>query len=190
MTQALLQRPIEPLHSAPQYAELAPFEAAHSHLLVVQHRAIEAAANFIAELEKQPREAHVLCLGTVSPLAVKATFCANEADLADALLRVLAASTAGTRLYLAGDEAFIWRIQRAARNAGLLREQIAAMAIHGARSVFCVHCMSTHDYEAGDEVTCSTCRVRLGVRGHFSERLGAWLGVCADADQPYAEPTS
>jgi DNA-directed RNA polymerase subunit RPC12/RpoP len=53
--------------------------------------------------------------------------------------------------------------------------------------VYCVHCAQAHDYGADDEVTCMHCGVRLAVRGHFSERLGAWLGVCADADHPYAE---
>jgi hypothetical protein len=30
------------------------------------------------------------------------------------------------------------------------------------------------------------CAVGLEVRQHFSQRLGAYLGVCTNADQPYA----
>lgn len=175
------------LTSAPRYAPLAPCEDAQFHLLVAQRHTLDATAPFVARLAQLTTPSRVLSMERATPLAIEATFCTSEDDLAAELASTLAQCSPGTRLYLAGDEAFIWRMQRLARAAGLDREEIAATAIGAQLTVYCVHCAQTHDYVHGNEVTCMTCNVRLAVRGHFSERLGAWLGVCGDADHPYAE---
>ncbi|MOA57558.1 hypothetical protein D3C78_1817610 [compost metagenome] len=57
----------------------------------------------------------------------------------------------------------------------------------GSRRVFCVHCANCQPAGAAAHLTCAHCGVVLEVRRHFSQRLGAYLGVCADADQPYQE---
>ncbi|WP_322044816.1 dimethylamine monooxygenase subunit DmmA family protein [Paraburkholderia sp. J67] len=177
----------ERLSSAPHYAPLAPCENAQFHLLVAQRHTLDATTPFVARLAQLGAPSRVLSMERATPLAIDATFCTSEDDLATELANTLAQCSPGTRLYLAGDEAFIWRMQRLARAAGLDREEIAATTIGAQRTVYCVHCAQAHDYATGDEVACTSCNVRLAVRGHFSERLGAWLGVCADADHPYAE---
>ncbi|WP_322070739.1 dimethylamine monooxygenase subunit DmmA family protein [Paraburkholderia bannensis] len=173
--------------SAPRYAALEPCVEAQLHLLVAQAAALQTLDAFVARLAQLPVPSRLFCTARATPQAIDTTFCSNEDDLAAELLRALAQSTPGTRLYLAGDEAFLWRMHRLAREAGLEREEIVATAIGSQRAVYCVHCACAHVYDDSDEVTCTHCKVRLSVRGHFSERLGAWLGVCADADRPFAE---
>ena len=201
-TQFPLQRAADRLPSAPNYSVLAPCGEAHFHLVVVQRGALDAAAPHIEHFA--PHVARLLVLtmehadaiGTFDAFDIETRCCETEAALADELLRAFANCAPGTRLYIAGDEAFIWRIQHRALAAGFERDEIVAMAIGATRAVYCVHCASTSDYaardmreenEVDDSVTCLSCGVRLAVRSHFSERLGAWLAVCADADHPYAQ---
>jgi hypothetical protein len=160
---------------------------AQFHLLVAQADALDALDAFIKRLAQLPAPSRMFCTARATPLAIDTIFCTNENDLSAELLRTLSQCTPATRLYLAGDEAFLWRMHRLAREAGLEREEIATMPIGAQRAVYCVHCAKTHVYSNGDEVTCAHCKVRLSVRDHFSERMGAWLGVCADADRPFAE---
>jgi hypothetical protein len=49
-----------------------------------------------------------------------------------------------------------------------------------------VHCGLSQPGTTHDSLHCSGCRVLLEVREHFSRRLGAYIGVCANPDQPYA----
>ncbi|MNR39366.1 hypothetical protein D3C85_1575730 [compost metagenome] len=104
---------------------------------------------------------------------------------------MLANATVGSRLYIMGDEAFIWRIHGLARSAGLENDEIdISRSIGGARLVYCVHCGLTQAAGPEPVLTCIGCEVGLDVREHFSQRLGAYLGVCTNPDQPYAGTTS
>jgi hypothetical protein len=108
-------------------------------------------------------------------------------DFARRLHQVLLSATVGSHLYIMGDEAFIWRIHGEARNAGLEDDEVdITRTIAGPRLVYCVHCGLTQ--VAGPELllSCTGCAVGLEVREHFSKRLGAYLGVCTNPDQPYA----
>jgi ferredoxin-NADP reductase len=112
----------------------------------------------------------------------------NPDALRQALADRLARAHVNLRLCILGDEAFIWPLHAVAREAGLQEDEIDCV-LHGEprRAVYCVHCMSTHTYSGDAErVVCRQCGAALEVRAHFSCRLGAYLGVCADADQPYA----
>lgn len=104
-----------------------------------------------------------------------------------AVLARLELARCGLRLELRGDEAFIWPLQALARAAGLDAEEIVLSHVPGQRQVFCVHCARCQPASAATAMTCAHCGVQLEVRRHFSQRLGAYLGVCADADQPYGE---
>ncbi|OLS64443.1 dimethylamine monooxygenase subunit DmmA family protein [Pseudomonas putida] len=112
---------------------------------------------------------------------------ANAAALQRALTARLELARCGLRLELRGDESFIWPLQALARGAGLQDDEILLSRVPGSRQVFCVHCARCQPASAAEVLTCAHCGVRLEVRRHFSQRLGAYLGVCADADQPYAE---
>ncbi len=112
---------------------------------------------------------------------------ADNAALGLALLERLGQSRCGLRLELRGDEAFIWPLHAAARQAGLEDDEILLSHVQGSRLVFCVHCARCQPASPDDTLVCAHCGVHLEVRRHFSQRLGAYLGVCADADQPFAE---
>lgn len=112
----------------------------------------------------------------------------DHAALSEALTTLLSVARVGVHLELHGDEAFIWSLRNVARAAGLLAEEITLHCSgSGRRMLFCVHCASLQVGTCASVQPCSHCAVLLEVRQHFSERLGAYLGVCADADQPYAQ---
>lgn len=163
--------PPSPLPSEPRYG-LARRADAAEHLLVAQSAAAEqAAASELAGL----------------PLSRLAVAQGSAAALQRALLERLRHSPVGLRLYLAGDEAFVWPLYALARNAGLQADEIDLLRSGEARRpVYCVHCATTQLGDASERLQCRQCGVGLEVRRHFSRRLGAYLGVCADADHPYA----
>lgn len=112
----------------------------------------------------------------------------DEAALKLALAALLSTAQVGLHLTLDGDEAFIWALRPVAREAGLLGEEITLRCTGSDRRLlFCVHCATRQTGTGADVQNCRHCGVLLEVRRHFSERLGAYLGVCADADQPYAQ---
>ncbi|AGZ35270.1 MAG: dimethylamine monooxygenase subunit DmmA family protein [Pseudomonas sp.] len=113
---------------------------------------------------------------------------ADMAALQRALAQRLASAQVGLHLELRGDQAFVWPLHAQARAAGLQEDEITiSSSAQGSRLVFCVHCTHCQPTAATPHLTCSHCGVVLEVRRHFSQRLGAYLGVCADADQPYKE---
>ncbi|MFJ2364041.1 dimethylamine monooxygenase subunit DmmA family protein [Pseudomonas sp. NPDC087697] len=155
------------LHSLPRYRQPLPREAATRHIVVMQSAA--ACASFVGELEQ--------------PLVLNG----ENTDFAQRLHRVLVNATVGSHLYIMGDEAFIWRIHGQARSAGLEDDEIdITRSICGARRVYCVHCGLTQTAGPESVLTCVDCEVGLEVRAHFSQRLGAYLGVCANPDRPHA----
>ncbi|QDH64791.1 dimethylamine monooxygenase subunit DmmA family protein [Pseudomonas azotoformans] len=135
---------------------------------IVVMQSAAASAAFISELD--------------SPLLLNG----ERPDFARRLQQALASATVGCRLYLLGDEAFIWRVHGEARAAGMEDDEIDMTSIPGLRQVYCAHCGLTQ--AAGPEplLNCIGCHVGLEVRTHFSRRLGAYLGVCINPDQPYA----
>jgi hypothetical protein len=111
----------------------------------------------------------------------------ENADFARRLHQALVNATVGSHLYILGDEAFIWRVHGEARTAGLEDDEIdISHTLAGPRRVYCVHCGLSQSAGPEPELNCIGCEVRLEVREHFSRRLGAYLGVCTDPDQPYA----
>lgn len=155
------------LHSLPCYRQPLPRESVTRHIVVMQSAAV--CAPFVGELEQ--------------PLVLNG----ESADFSRRLHQLLVSATVGSHLYIMGDEAFIWRIHGEARSAGLEDDEIdITRTIAGQRQVYCVHCGLTQ--AAGPEplLSCIGCAVGLEVREHFSRRLGAYLGVCTNPDQPYA----
>lgn len=168
----------EPPFSVPRYASGQPCQAATRHLLVTQGDGATAWAELHTRLGGAPANLNHLALSAYPDLA----------GLRHALLEQLRAARVGLRLYLWGDEAFIWPLHALARDAGLQAAEIAlSCSGAGRRAVYCVHCATSQPGTAADRLACARCGVLLEVRRHFSRRLGAYLGVCADADRPYAE---
>ena len=104
-----------------------------------------------------------------------------------ALNTLLQACHPGTHLCICGDETFIWNCRNQARAAGLLDTEMSLIKAAEGRQAYCVHCSQLQPISHDDEVTCQHCGVHLTIREHFSKRLGAYMGVCLNADQPYGE---
>lgn len=160
--------------SLPRYPSQAPTQQPARYLLVTQN----APAEPFAGLDGHAAALTHLALPRLGSLQA----------LQQALAAQLAASHVGVRLELHGDEAFLWALRGIATDAGLLDEEIGLHLEHQhQRNIFCVHCSRVQPGSASSEQhVCCACGVVLEVRRHFSARLGAYLGVCADADQPYA----
>jgi dimethylamine monooxygenase subunit C len=178
------------LPALPRYTPLRFDANGISHVLAAQADTLVLQAALLERLASAPHAA-TLVLGAApspprsgpAPRAYQ-----NEDALAAALGDLLATAKLGTRLYLSGDEAFVWRLRGIAERAGMRPDEIQMAAAGARRAVYCVHCGAARAYGADDTVVCGGCGVRLGVRQHFSNALGAYLGVCADPDHPYAEP--
>lgn len=95
----------------------------------------------------------------------------------------------GTHIYLAGTEGFIGQAQQVAMTHGVdpasLQKEHRGSA---ARRVQCVHCKGITDNVTTSPYTCSACGLSLLVRDHYSRRLGAFQGVCIDAEEPGTAP--
>lgn len=155
------------LHSLPRYRRPHPREAASRHIVVMQSAA--ACASFVGELQQ--------------PLVLNE----QNSNFGARLHQVLGSATVGSHLYIMGDEAFVWRIHAQARAAGMEDDEIdITRSIVGQRLVYCVHCGLTQVCGPEPLMTCVRCNVGLEVREHFSRRLGAYLGVCTNPDQPFA----
>jgi hypothetical protein len=127
------------------------------------------------------------CVPFVGELEQPLVLNGENADFARRLHQVLGSATVGSHLYIMGDEAFIWRIHGEARSAGLEDDEIdIARTLAGPRLVYCVHCGLTQGAGPEPLLVCIGCAVGLEVREHFSRRLGAYLGVCTNPDQPYS----
>lgn len=157
--------------SVPRYPSSTPGEQARAHLLVTQD-AVQA--------PHTPLAAHLALTDFANPTALQ-----------QALVEHLARAHVGLHITLQGDEAFVWPLHALARSAGLQEDEIHLdCPPNGTRQVFCVHCATSQDAGPTARHRCRHCGVQLEVRRHFSQRLGAYLGVCVDADQPYAEVRS
>lgn len=97
----------------------------------------------------------------------------------------------GTQLYLAGSEGLMGAVAAVALAAGLPLDAMQ-MEHRGslARRMQCVHCKGITEDVTTDPFTCSHCGLTLFVRDHFSRRLGAFQGVCVDAETPGIVPPS
>ncbi|SSB98368.1 hypothetical protein SAMN04488697_11219 [Pseudomonas sp. 43mfcvi1.1] len=155
------------LHSLPRYRQPLPRESVTRHIVVMQSAA--AGSPFVGTLEQ--------------PLVLNG----ESADFARRWHQALVNATVGSHLYIMGDEAFIWRIHGEARSAGLENDEIdITRTLAGPRRVYCVHCGLTQSAGPQPLLNCIGCDVGLEVREHFSQRLGAYLGVCSNPDRPYS----
>lgn len=98
---------------------------------------------------------------------------------------VLQTATMGTRIYAAGTEPFIGRVIAEAATFGVdPRSVITEHRGSLRRRVQCVHCKGMMEEVTQSPVTCAHCGLSLFVRDHYSRRLGAFQGVCIDAEVP------
>lgn len=170
---------VDEMFSKPRYASQPSPHPARHRLVVAQDAA------YAAMLVEPTASTLLLCLNGELPAPIEQECFAETVGLYLRLQLLLEQAQVGTRLYVAGDEAFVWHVYRLARHAGLLADEIELFKRGERKRLFCVHCSTFQDIGEVGETCCSHCGVRLLVREHFSRRLGAYMGVCIDPDEPY-----
>lgn len=175
------------LTSKPVYAPDVSVLASGRRLLVTQNAGLADAARLHGQLTADGQPVELVNLHGEAPWTGGQRGCGSVDLLEVHILTLLSSAPVGSRLYVCGDEAFAWRIYRLARNAGLLAEEIELVRAGSQRELYCVHCATVQTIGEEQEATCCNCGVHLLVREHFSRRLGAYMGVCLNPDQPFAE---
>jgi predicted RNA-binding Zn-ribbon protein involved in translation (DUF1610 family) len=127
----------------------------------------------------------VLSVGAEIPLGIPVSHYPDEAGLLRALRGILEISRMGLRLYAVGPEAFLWSIDHVAIDYGFGKGEVIKFPAGSlARRVYCSHCKTVSDGVVANLHPCPGCGTILQVRDHFSRRLGAFMGVKADAELP------
>ena len=102
---------------------------------------------------------------------------------------MLGTAKMGLRIYISGTEGFIGQAMQVALNHGVDFNSIPTEHRGSeARRVQCVHCKGITENVKTSPYTCSHCGLQLLVRDHYSRRLGAFQGVCIDAEEPGSAP--
>ncbi|ASD20404.1 dimethylamine monooxygenase subunit DmmA family protein [Pseudomonas aeruginosa] len=173
MTANVLSKSAPPPTSLPRYDDVPCFSGGQALLLQQSPDAARGAA--LVERLGLNREALKILV-------------ADSEEAGPVLLECLDGANAGLQLFLCGDENYLWPLHTLARQAGMRPDEIHLLhqgEVH--RTIYCVHCTTLQSTGPADQHGCRHCGIRLEVRRHFSRRLGAYLGVCANADHPYAE---
>jgi len=192
------------IKSKPVYAPLAPDVGGRYHVLVGHGVGAAQLLRLVGELRASggsSRASLRLLYATDMSVAPNAIATVRGADVADvrvfesipALLEdfrtLLETSRMGTRLYVAGPEAFMGLVMRIADKFNLNRDEIRAEECGSrARRVHCIHCRAATESVTTNIVECSGCRRWLVVRDHYSRRLAAYMGVMVDAEMPGERP--
>ncbi len=176
-------------HKAQAHVIIASGEGGRAVLRLLQQQLPPQAIKVLYLPEAQADHSHALHHMLQDVLGLDISSALSRHDTAAALWlaldEVLTASRMGTRIYAAGDEAFLWQVAAQAAlhgvlNADIMREQAASLA----RAVYCVHCKTISHHVSTNIATCSGCQRQLLVRDHFSRRLGAYMGLMIDAEEP------
>lgn len=102
---------------------------------------------------------------------------------------MLGAARMGLRIYICGTEGFIGQALQVALNHGIDFNSIPTEHRGSeSRRVQCVHCKGITDHVKTQPFVCSHCGLTLLVRDHYSRRIGAFQGVCIDAEEPGSAP--
>ncbi|MGQ2387595.1 MULTISPECIES: dimethylamine monooxygenase subunit DmmA family protein [Acinetobacter] len=172
---------MEAMHSTPRYQTVETLHwNAPKYVMVLQHAA-SAVTQQLTKMSKQHPQTVQLMLDSQQDQAL--------AGLLHELETVLQQEKAGVRAVVCGDESFVWTVQQCLVGTGCLDEEISLIADSSSlqnprKKVYCVHCGHIQHTVKDELCSCEQCQVELLIRSHFSERLGAYMGVCANAHQP------
>ncbi|TCP82724.1 hypothetical protein C8J31_11057 [Rhizobium sp. PP-CC-2G-626] len=185
-----------PIKSRPLYGTLVPVRQATRHIAIAEgegasavteaFRGHDALSRTIILFSPAPRSTDCRQETLLASLSCEALHVASGVeDLLAELVTTLSAATMGTRLYVSGSEDFIGRVTSEALHQGIDADAIQTEH-RGAptRRVQCVHCKGFTDGVSASPAPCAHCGLHLLVRDHYSRRLGAFMGVCIDAEAP------
>lgn len=184
------------IKSRPTYGTLRPSPLATRHIVAVEGAGIRAVETAFAGRPDLTRRTTIVftpsadmpgdALERLAALGLDAVHRAPSIEtLLVRLAGLLATATMGTQLSVAGSENFIGQAVAVGMAHGLGPEAIATeYSGSPARRVQCVHCKGFTAAVTASPVPCSHCGLMLLVRDHYSRRLGAFMGVCIDAEAP------
>ncbi|MCF8483128.1 MAG: hypothetical protein K9H25_22105 [Rhodospirillum sp.] len=184
------------IFTRPVYADLVSRGAAPA-IMLADGDGAEALIDLVARDASVMEQAHVMFipLATNHGARLKALGAPSYhespsfAACLERFQKALADARMGTSLYLAGTEGLIGQAMALAVAAGLAPGAIQAEHRGSiARRMQCVHCKGVTEAVTTDPFVCSHCGLTLFVRDHFSRRLGAFQGVCVDAETPGIVP--
>lgn len=177
-----------PQRSLPQYARLTPLGCARRHIVIADSAGLSAAARFLTSTSA-PVDLYLLAdAATVLPSLPVVSCCTDSLALAETIRHVVRDAKMGTRFYISGGLVFVAQTDALLRACGLRDDEIQAEVCTGTvQPVFCVHCRTLAAGLSHGLMHCHGCGLNLAIREHFSHRLGAYLGVCINAETP-AEP--
>jgi predicted RNA-binding Zn-ribbon protein involved in translation (DUF1610 family) len=194
---------VEGIKSRPVYTTLAP-RPGREHLVMTDDGGAPAALALLAAADPTFLARAILihapppdgssgsaAVGrSLSAAGAATVLLGSDEDQAIGTLRdALEDARMGTQVYVAGTENLIARVVEVGLQAGL--ELGAIMAEHRGsheRRVQCVHCKTVIDHVTTQPVRCPGCGLALLVRDHYSRRIGAFQGVCVDAEAPGSAP--
>ena len=189
------------IRSKPQYSKLQHDPLSRWNLLIGEGDGLIGLINLLnASPTIKPAATTLLYTGTdVEKAYIQAYFtsdrCAKVSRFEDrdalvkAIPEVLEKSFMGTRLYISGSEAFLWKVQHSAHECGMHSSEVH-MELHGslARRVYCPHCETMNEGVTTDIAECSGCGLSLINIDYFSREMGAYLGFRVDAENPGVIP--
>lgn len=170
---------MEAMNSTPKYQHIEALQSkATKYLLLMQH------TNNLIEQQLAER---LLSHQQMKVISLTAQHDDALAQLLNSITDELKQLKAGIHTVICGDESFLWMVQQCVVQSGCLKEEIS-LVLDGSvqpkiKNIYCVHCGHLQKTVADDYCTCEHCHVELMIRSHFSERLGAYMGVCANVHQ-------
>lgn len=186
------------IKSRPVWGQLSPRTGA-THLMIADAEGAEALIDLAKADPGLLKAAHVIYIpkGTGSRYSdALAAFDPHvlhigpsyEASL-PRLKRVLSDAHMGLQIYLAGTEGLMGKAMAEAIAAGIPLSAIQTEHRGSvARRMQCVHCKGITEDVTTDPFACAHCGLNLFVRDHYSRRIGAFQGVCVDAEDPGEVP--
>jgi dimethylamine monooxygenase subunit C len=194
-------QPPSTIKSRPQYPGLHAVATARHNVVAANAEGVVAVLRMLTDAPPGFAErTHVVHAGTddssaddLARLRALGTHRLDVVPSTDEALRlldgVLATATMSTRLYAAGTEGFIGRVVTLAIGHGMDHKSV--LTEHSgsrARRVQCVHCKHITEDVTVSIFECAGCGVLLFVRDHYSRRLAAFQGVCANAEDLSERP--
>lgn len=193
--------PPSPIKSRPQYDGLQAVPSARRNLVAASGEGIRPVLRMLSDApEGFAGRTHLLYVGSpefprpeLDRLRSLGTARVDVLGTTDDVIRrldgLLTTATMGTRLYAAGSEGFVGRVVVTAVSHGIDHKSV--LTEHSgsrARRVQCVHCKHITEDVTVSILECAGCGVLLFVRDHYSRRLAAFQGVCANAEDPSERP--
>lgn len=161
------------MQSTPSYATvLDDIPQALQYLIIVQNEKTEDVQKLYQGYQNIEK---VIYLSAKKQLADAAL----DADIVNALQD----AHIGLHAVVCGDEEFLWQVEQQLLLQGLIRAEIQLVKTQdNNRRIYCVHCFHLFSSTADEYCDCPQCATHLFIRSHFSERLGAYMGVSANAE--------